>query len=112
MPEDFLLLSGDDIITPAISAIGGSGAISVLANGLPEIMAGMVRASLSNDTKLTSELNGQLLDINPLMYEESNPVGVKEILQQKGVCGNQVRLPLWRASDSLSNRIKEELEKL
>jgi len=112
MPEGFLLLSGDDILTPAISAIGGSGAISVLANGLPEIMGGMVRASISNEPDLANELNGKMLDINPLMYEESNPVGVKEVLRQKEVCGNQVRLPLWRASESLSNRIKVELEKL
>ena len=112
MPEDFLLLSGDDILTPALVAIGGSGAISVLANGLPGIMAGMVRASLANDPDKANELNGKLLDINPLMYAESNPVGVKEILRQRGVCGNQVRLPLWRASETLQKQVKEELEKL
>lgn len=112
MPEGFLLLSGDDILTPAINAIGGSGAISVIANGIPDIMSDMVRASLNQQSVSANELNGKLLDINSLMYEESNPVGVKEVLRQKGICGNQVRLPLWRASESLSSRIKEELEKL
>lgn len=111
-PEDFMLLSGDDILTPAITAIGGSGVISVLANGFPKIMSGMCRAALEGNTRLANELNGKLLDINPLMYEESNPVGVKEVLHQKGVCGNAVRLPLVSASESLSRRVKDELEKL
>ena len=111
-PDDFLLLSGDDILTPAISAIGGTGVISVLANGFPKLMSDLCRASLEGHADLAAELNGKLLDINPLMYKEGSPVGIKEVLQQKGICGNTVRLPLVTASASLRKQIKYELEKL
>lgn len=111
-PEDFLLISGDDILTPAIMAVGGCGVISVLANGFPEIMGNMVNEALKGNFKETNENNSKVLDINPLLYEESNPVGIKEVLQQKGICGNQVRLPLVKASNELRRRIKLELEKL
>ena len=49
--------------------------------------------------------------INPLMYEESNPVGIKEVLRIKGICGNNVRLPLLPASQTLSKRIKTTYNK-
>ncbi len=37
MPKDFLLLSGDDMQTVAMYAIGAKGVISVLANAYPTI---------------------------------------------------------------------------
>jgi len=43
------------------------------------------------------------------MYTESNPVGIKEVLFQKEVCGNEVRLPLLAASQQLKIEIMQEL---
>jgi 4-hydroxy-tetrahydrodipicolinate synthase len=45
------------------------------------------------------------LDLNPLMYEESNPVGLKALLEDMGICTAQVRLPLVKASDALHKKI-------
>ena len=47
----------------------------------------------------------KLLEINGPMYEEGNPVGVKHVLKLMNVCGNQVRLPLAVASETLQNKI-------
>ena len=93
-PKDFLLISGDDILTPPIMAVGGVGAISVVANGLPEIMSSITSNALAGNYEQANAANNRLLEINPMLYAESNPVGIKEVLNQKGVCGNQVRLPL------------------
>lgn len=111
-PEDFLLISGDDMLTLAMMAVGSVGAISVIANGLPDIMGSVTTHALAGNFKAANAANSRMLELNPLLYEESNPVGVKEVLKQKGVCGNQVRLPLVAASESLAGRIKEALEKL
>ncbi len=46
------------------------------------------------------------------MYEEGNPVGVKEAMAQMGVCSNVVRLPLVAASTTLKAKIKALREKL
>ncbi|MGY6744223.1 MAG: 4-hydroxy-tetrahydrodipicolinate synthase [Cecembia sp.] len=102
MPEDFLLISGDDILTPSMRVIGGHGVISVLANAYPEIFRDICHADLETSKKAAFKL----LDINPMMYEESNPVGLKFLMKELGLCGDAVRLPLVKASESLKERIK------
>ena len=106
MPADFLLISGDDLMTLPMIPFGGSGAISVMANAFPKTFSKMVHSALENDYQTASENLNKLLEINPLMYEESNPVGVKQALNFKGICSNQVRLPLVTASEDLKNRLK------
>jgi 4-hydroxy-tetrahydrodipicolinate synthase len=110
--KDFLLISGDDMATKDIIQVGGSGVISVIANALPQQMDNIVKAGLQGNFDAAREATHLLQDINPLLYDESNPVGVKEILRLQQVCGNQVRLPLLRATKALKSRIQEELSKL
>ncbi|MCH7400487.1 4-hydroxy-tetrahydrodipicolinate synthase [Belliella kenyensis] len=101
MPEGFLLISGDDMLTTAMNAIGGSGVISVLANAYPQLFKDIC----DEDFTVSKNAVFKLLKINPLMYEESNPVGLKYLLKCLGVCEEYVRLPLAEASDSLKERI-------
>ena len=105
MPDDFLLISGDDILTPSMRVIGGQGVISVLANAYPEIFRTICHGSLE-ESKIAAF---KLLDINPYMYEESNPVGLKYLMKELGICGDMVRLPLLPASDHLKKKIKQLL---
>lgn len=107
MPEDFLLISGDDILTPSMKVIGGHGVISVLANAYPAIFRDICHADLETSKKAAFKL----LDINPMMYEEANPVGLKYLMSALGICGDTVRLPLLKASESLKSRIDENLVK-
>lgn len=103
MPEDFLLISGDDILTPSMRVIGGQGVISVLANAYPELFKTICHGNLEESRKAAFKI----LDINPLMYEESNPVGLKYLMKELGLCGDYVRLPLLPASEKLRERIKK-----
>ncbi len=99
--DDFLLISGDDMITTALKAIGAEGIISVLANAYPAIISAIIHGDSESSKKATFKL----LEINPLMYEESNPVGVKCLMNHLGLCNDVVRLPLASASINLSERI-------
>lgn len=108
-PEDFMLLSGDDLITTELIEMGGKGVISVLANGFPEEFSKIARLALQGDFAAAKQISDSFENINPLMYAESNPVGIKEVLSQKGICGNQVRLPLVMASESLKVKISSLL---
>lgn len=105
MPKDFLLISGDDLLTLPIYTMGGVGVISVLANALP-ITFQKIKNGVQNG-KLAQAQAAQfsLLDINAPMYEEGNPVGVKFLLSLMGVCEPFVRLPLIKASNSLQKKI-------
>ncbi|MCL6257602.1 4-hydroxy-tetrahydrodipicolinate synthase [Aquiflexum sp. TKW24L] len=105
MPKDFLLISGDDILTPSMRVIGGQGVISVLANAYPSIFKTICHGNLDE----AKEAAFKLLDINPMMYEEANPVGLKFLMSQLGICGDTVRLPLVKATESLKERILKNL---
>ena len=108
-PANFLLLSGEDLLTPALVACGAEGIISVMANAFPKRFSDMTRAALAGDFAAARTELFRLLPINPLMYEESNPVGVKAALEALGVCGSTVRLPLLEATPGLKERIRKLL---
>lgn len=105
-PRDFLLISGDDMMTVPLYAIGAKGVISVLANAYPVIFRKIKEYSLEGNYSKATQEALKILDINPLMYEESNPVGLKTLLEEMGICTGAVRLPLVQASESLRSRIR------
>jgi 4-hydroxy-tetrahydrodipicolinate synthase len=107
MPKDFLLISGDDLLTVPLYAIGGKGVISVLANALPIPFKKMKEFAFAGNYQKASHHQFSLLEINGPMYEESNPVGIKHLLSELGVCGNHVRLPLIPASEGLKKKISK-----
>lgn len=109
MPKDFLLISGDDLLTVPLYAIGGKGVISVLANALPIPFKKMKEFAFAGNYAKASQYQFSLLEINGPMYEESNPVGIKQLLSELGICGNHVRLPLIPASEGLKKKISQAL---
>lgn len=110
-PEDFLLISGDDMMSVALYAIGASGVISVLANAYPVIFRNVKEHAMAGNYAGASAALFKLLDLNPLMYEEGNPVGLKAVLNEMEICSGAVRLPLVAASESLTTRILSRLVK-
>jgi 4-hydroxy-tetrahydrodipicolinate synthase len=105
-PKDFLLISGDDMLTVPLYAIGAKGVISVLANAYPVTFKKMKEFAFANNYTKASKALFTLLDINGPMYEEGNPVGVKQLLVELNVVKPFVRLPLVPASASLISKIK------
>ncbi len=111
-PDDFLLISGDDLMTNSLITLGAVGVISVMANAFPQTFSQMFNDTLHNNWPQANEALFKLLKINKLMYEESNPVGVKEALKQLGICENFVRMPLLPATHALSDRIIDLIGRL
>jgi 4-hydroxy-tetrahydrodipicolinate synthase len=105
-PEDFLIISGDDVQGVPIIACGGVGVMSVIANAVPTKFSEMIHSALDGDFKKARTMLGDFLSIDPLLYEEGNPVGVKKILEIKGICSSDVRLPLVKASEELGARME------
>lgn len=108
-PQDFLLISGNDVLTVPMIAIGGVGAISVLANGFPKEFQQMVRLALVNSYTEAQHYVFQLLALDSLMYKEGNPVGIKQVLARLALCKNYVRPPLVEASTILTKAINTTL---
>jgi 4-hydroxy-tetrahydrodipicolinate synthase len=110
-PEDFLLISGDDVQAVPTIACGGVGIISVIANAIPAKFTELIHAAMDGDFLKARTMLGSFLAIDPLLYEEGNPVGVKKILELKGICSSDVRLPLMKASDELGERMQVVIAK-
>ena len=104
-PKDFLLLSGDDMWTSALYAMGGQGVISVLANAYPVAFRKIKDYALAGRHVVAYRELSKMLEINGPMYEEGNPVGIKYLLSLMNICQPYVRLPLVRASKGLGAKI-------
>ncbi len=111
-PPDFMLISGDDLLTVPLYSVGAVGVISVLANAFPVIFKKMKEHLAAGDYVKAQRELFKLLDINPPMYEEGNPVGIKYVLKTMKVCEEHVRLPLVSASRALQQTIDSCLKSL
>ncbi|HEY0897592.1 MAG TPA: 4-hydroxy-tetrahydrodipicolinate synthase [Sphingobacteriaceae bacterium] len=111
-PEDFLFISGDDPIALQMIAMGAAGVISVVGNAIPSIFSTMVRMCLDGRFAEALPLHYSLIEVTNLFFAEGNPAGVKAALNQLGICGDRVRLPLVNISAPTENNITEELRQL
>ncbi len=105
VPKDFLVISGDDMITLPMTLAGGKGVISVIAQGFPQEFSDMVRAGLDGKVKEAYKLHYKIAPSIDLIFAEGNPAGIKALLSKKGMISNVLRLPLVEASENLQNRI-------
>lgn len=108
---DFLLISGDDMLTLSLYAIGGEGVISVLANAYPVTFKKIKEYMRTGKLNRAQQEQIKLLEINAPMYEEGNPVGLKHLLKTMNIGNGDVRLPLVAASSALQKKIETLVKK-
>jgi 4-hydroxy-tetrahydrodipicolinate synthase len=111
-PENFSVISGDDMMTIPVIAAGGSGVISVLANAFPAQCSELVNHSIKNNYKSAREIQFRFIEMIELLFLEGNPAGVKAILNIMNICQNNLRLPLVPASRTLITRIQKAIEEV
>lgn len=104
-PKDFMMISGDDMLTVPLYAIGGKGVISVLANAFPQTFKKIKENVAAGNIQKAAQEQFKLLDINGPMYEEGNPVGIKYVLSLLNICAAQVRMPMMTVSAGLRKKI-------
>jgi 4-hydroxy-tetrahydrodipicolinate synthase len=106
-PKDFLVISGDDVLTLPIIACGGDGVISVVANAFPKDYSEMTRQALKGNYIQAQKLHYKLTDIIPQLFIDGSPGGIKEVLELMGLCRNDVRLPLVTVNKQTAQKLKE-----
>ncbi|WP_299837570.1 4-hydroxy-tetrahydrodipicolinate synthase [uncultured Tenacibaculum sp.] len=111
-PKDFLVISGDDMIALPMTLAGGSGVISVIGEGLPKEFSDMIQLGLEGKTQEAYELHYKVMDSIDLIFAEGNPAGIKSLLNKKGICLDEVRLPLVKASEELQTQISDFVDSL
>ena len=94
VPEDFVVLSGDDAITLPLIALGGRGVISVVSNEIPAEMSEMVRLAMRGNIWGAREIHRRFHPLMEVNFVESNPGPVKTAMAAMGLMEPVWRLPL------------------
>ena len=94
VPDDFLVLSGDDAITLPLMAVGGRGVISVAGNEVPREMSQMVEAAERGDYAAARTIHQTLMPLMLINFVESNPIPVKAAMAAMGLLEETYRLPM------------------
>ena len=111
-PDNFNVISGDDMMTIPIIAVGGSGVISVLANAFPAVTSELVNHALKNNFKSARELQLRYLEMTELLFMDGNPAGVKAMLSILNLSQNYLRLPLVPVNRTLYTRIQKAIDEV
>jgi 4-hydroxy-tetrahydrodipicolinate synthase len=74
--------------------LGGHGTISVTANVAPRLMHEMCEAAFAGDVARAREINLKLFPLHQKLFVEANPIPVKWVLNQMGLIGPGIRLPM------------------
>jgi len=110
--DDFMLISGEDGLTFPITACGGVGVISVVANVFPGDFSKMIGLTQSGNLEEARKIHYKLMDFISLLFAEGNPGGVKSALKTMGICDDHLRLPLVPVSEELAASIKQTVNGL
>ena len=94
LPASFQILSGDDSLTLPFMAAGAVGVISVASNIIPAEVEGLVQSFLKGDISKAQEIQTRYYPLFRDLFIEPNPVPIKTALAAKGICKDDVRLPL------------------
>jgi 4-hydroxy-tetrahydrodipicolinate synthase len=110
VPDDFIVLSGDDSITIPLIALGGRGIISVVSNEIPGEMTRLAQLALKGDFKGARAIQRQWLPLMEMNFVESNPIPVKAAMAAMGLLEPNWRLPMTPPSSQNQAKIEAVLE--
>ncbi len=112
VPDGFSVLSGDDLFTVPLMAVGGAGVVSVASNEVPGEMAQLVSAARAGDFAAARRLHARLLPLMQINFIEANPIPVKAAMAHLGLLDLHYRLPMVPPQPASLEQIVRVLEEL
>jgi len=112
VPEEFVVLSGDDALTLPIVAMGGRGLISVTSNEIPAEMTMLVKLCLDGEFATARALQKKLTPLIEVNFIETNPTPAKAAMAAMGLLEPVCRLPLVPVRPENVAKIRAVLESL
>jgi 4-hydroxy-tetrahydrodipicolinate synthase len=112
VPENFLVLSGDDAVTLPLVAMGGKGIISVASNEIPAEMTQLARICLEGKFEEARKMQRKWLPLMEVNFIETNPGPVKAAMAEMGLLEPVWRLPLVPPKPESLAKIRSVLESL
>jgi 4-hydroxy-tetrahydrodipicolinate synthase len=112
VPDDFVVLAGDDSVALPLFALGGKGIISVAANEIPREMAQLCNYGLEGNFAAARVIHRKYLPLMEINFVESNPIPVKAAMSLMGLLEPVWRLPLVAPKAESLQKIRAVLESL
>jgi 4-hydroxy-tetrahydrodipicolinate synthase len=107
-PDNFDILTGEDILTYTTLTLGGDGAILASSHLFTDDFVKVYNLVKENNHKTALQIWTKLAAFIPLLFEEPNPAPIKFYLTHKGIIQSpEVRLPLMEITDELKSRLRE-----
>ncbi|MCF7859060.1 MAG: 4-hydroxy-tetrahydrodipicolinate synthase [Candidatus Cloacimonetes bacterium] len=107
--SNFSVMSGEDALNLPIMSCGAKGVISVTANILPKKVSQLVSLSLQHKYSQALKIHLELLELNSILFLESNPIPVKEALHLMNMIKRVIRLPLCNMDQEKIEMLKQVL---
>lgn len=112
VPPAFVVLSGDDVLTLPLMAVGGRGVISVASNEIPAEMVQMVDAAARGDFAAARAVHARIMPLLQVNFVETNPIPVKAAMAAMGLVEETYRLPMCPPKPESRQRILRVLKRL
>jgi 4-hydroxy-tetrahydrodipicolinate synthase len=112
VPADFIVLSGDDVVTLPLMAVGGRGIISVVSNEIPAEMSQMVEAAERGDYPAARAIHARIMPLMQINFVESSPGPLKTAMAAMGLLEEIYRLPLVAPRPESKAKILQVLKDL
>jgi 4-hydroxy-tetrahydrodipicolinate synthase len=112
VPDDFIVLSGDDAMTLPLMAVGGHGLISVASNEIPAEMSQMVELAEQQDYRGARKLFQRILPLLQVNFIESNPGPAKAAMAAMGLLEEHYRLPMVPPRPASRDKVLKVLQEL
>jgi 4-hydroxy-tetrahydrodipicolinate synthase len=110
VPENFIVLSGDDAMTLPVISLGGRGVISVVSNQIPGAMSELARLANRNDFEGARKLQRRYMPLMQINFVEANPLPVKWAMSVMGLLEPVYRLPMVEPLPASKQKIEQVLE--
>ena len=112
-PKGFSVLSGDDVLTLPLMALGGDGVISVISHLVPQEFSTLTRAALAGNFEQAREVHYRtVLPVAKALSGDVNPVPVKTALALQGRLSEAFRLPLVPIEEAKKQAMQTALKAL
>ena len=99
LPEDFVVLSGDDALSVAFMQQGAQGVISVVGNAFPQLTSELIHLAMEQKYPEADMIQTEMQQINTLLFQEGNPAGIKALLLVP--VSEELKAKLGQAAQSL-----------
>ncbi|MGX2946575.1 4-hydroxy-tetrahydrodipicolinate synthase [Enterococcus alishanensis] len=108
--QNFAIYSGNDDQVLAITALGGSGTISTIANIAPKATSELTKRLLAGDYERARQLQLAQIPLIHAIFSEVNPIPVKKAVGLLKGTETHYRLPLSQPSEATVARLEKEMQ--